>query len=138
MQVAPQRFCEASQLEAYRAKPGARICIIGLPVCLGLAQPIEIKTGPPFQRRRQGEIENGLGTLFDGAQRFDAGSPDHRCVHVGRRMQAVDGHAAALDFMGEVYREQDLRQLALAVSPLAAVAVRQHDIREVDRLLSRG
>ena len=43
-----------------------------------------------------------------------------------------------MEFTGEIDREHDLRQLALAVGPRAAVAARQHDIGEIERLLPGG
>jgi hypothetical protein len=51
-------------------------------------------------------------------------------------MQHVDGYAGAGERLGQIDGEHDLRQLALAVGARAAVAARQHDIGEVDRLLA--
>ena len=45
-------------------------------------------------------------------------------------MQAVRGVSGALQRVGQVDREQDLRQLALAVGAHAAVAVLQHHVVE--------
>ena len=53
-------------------------------------------------------------------------------------MEAVHCHVAGLELLGEVDGEQDLRQLALAIGPDAAIAVRQHDVVKVDRLLPGG
>src|ERR1700686_1130799 len=50
-------------------------------------------------------------------------------------MEAVDREAAALELRGEMDGEQDLGELALAIGPDAAVAVRQHHVGKVDRLL---
>jgi hypothetical protein len=50
-------------------------------------------------------------------------------VQTGRR------DAGAGEFVGEIDREHDLRELALAVSACAAVAADQHHVGEIDRLL---
>ena len=51
-------------------------------------------------------------------------------------MQRVDDDARTSQFLRQVDGEHDLRQLALAVSPPAAEAAHQHDVVEIERLLS--
>ena len=58
--------------------------------------------------------------------------------HVRRRVQAGGGDAAALQLLGQVEREQDLRELALAVRAHPVVALVEHHVVEVDRHLPAG
>ncbi len=51
-------------------------------------------------------------------------------------MQRIDRDAAAVKPLGEIDGKHDLGKLALAIGARAAVAVRQHHVGKVDRLLS--
>ena len=113
-----------------------RVGVIGLRMCAGLAQSVEVEPASPFERRRYREIEDRLGALFHGADRRDAGAAHHRRVHVGRRMQAGRRDPGAGELFSEIEGEHDLRELALAVGARAAVAARQHHVIEIDRLLA--
>jgi len=48
-------------------------------------------------------------------------------------MEAIDSYTAAFELMSEVDREQNLRELALAVGPLAAVAARSPAVPPLTR-----
>ena len=51
-------------------------------------------------------------------------------------MERIDGDAAAGEFVREIDREHDLRELALAIGARAAVAAGQHHVGKVDGLLA--
>lgn len=51
-------------------------------------------------------------------------------------MQRGGGDAGAGELLGEVEREHDLRQLALAVGPHAGLVALEHHVVEVQRLLA--
>jgi hypothetical protein len=126
----------AGQFEAQRPQllPGLRI--IGLGVGARLALAVEIEPALALELRRLRKLENRVGALFDAADRRDARLTHHGGVHIGRRMQRVDGDAGAGKLAREIEREQDLRELALAISARTAVAAREHHVVEVDHLLT--
>ena len=51
-------------------------------------------------------------------------------------MQAIDCDVASLELLGEIDREKDLRELALAIGAHASVAASEHHVGKVDWLLS--
>jgi hypothetical protein len=52
------------------------------------------------------------------------------------KVQGIDGDAAAFELPCEVDREQDLCELALAVGACAVVFAGEHNVGEIERLLS--
>jgi hypothetical protein len=123
-------------MKADRLEALARLCIIRLNLGAGFPQSVEVQAAAPFEGGRGSEIEDRLGAFLDAAPRLDAGAAYHGRVHVGRGVRSVDGDAGAMEFASEINSEHDLRQLALAVGPRPAIAACQHDVREIDRLLS--
>ncbi len=128
----------AGELAAEDAKLLTRGRVTGLGIGAGRALPVVIEAGVSFEVGTHSQVENGVGALIDRAHRSDAGLAHHGSVHVGRGVQAVDGNAGISQFLGEIESEHDLRQLALAIGAHAAIAACQHDIGEVDGLLTDG
>jgi len=56
-------------------------------------------------------------------------------VHVSCGVKAGDRDTGSLERSPEIDREHDLRQLALTIGSVPAVATGQHYVAEVDRLL---
>src|SRR5262249_17937217 len=127
---------KAGQLEAKCPEASTRVGIIGLGLRFCLSQPVEIEPGLPLNRGGCGEIENCPRAFLDRAQRRHASSPHHGRIHVSGGVKARDRDTSTLERSRQIYREHDLSQFALTIGSAPAVAVGQHYVAEVDRLLS--
>ena len=96
--------------------------VIGLRVGARFAKAVEIEPAPARKRRRLDELQDRGAAFFHRADRLRAGETHHGRVHIGGRVEAVDRDLAALELLGEIDREQNLRELALAIGPDPAIA----------------
>src|SRR6266542_2777798 len=129
----PRREVREAQTE--RPQTPARGGVIGLGVgSIGLF-PIEIDTRLPFEAWRSGDMEDGVSSLLNAAQRFDAALDDHLGVHESRRVQTIGRDARPFERFGEVEGEHHQRELALTVGAKTVVAAREHHVGEIDPLL---
>jgi hypothetical protein len=126
---------QARELEAEALETLLRLRIIGLRFRSRLLLSVKIKSGPPLDLGRGCKFEDGEGAFLHRAPRR-AKIAHHLGVHESCRMQRVDGDAATFELLCEVDREQDLRDFALAVGAYAAVFAREHNVAEIDCLLS--
>jgi iron complex outermembrane receptor protein len=127
---------QAGKLQAQGLETLPRAGVISLGIRPRFALSVEIKPAPPVRGDGRRELKDRVGTLVDGAHGSSAGLAHHGRVHVGRGMQGIDRDAGAVKLTGEIDRKHDLGKLALAISARAAVALRQHHVGKVDRLLS--
>src|SRR5215510_15476069 len=121
---------EIRQVYAEGPQTLSRRSIISLGVGPLRSLAVEIDTRLPFEVRRSGDMENGVGALLDATQWFEAALDDHPGVHESRRMQTIDRDARSFERFGEVESEHHLRELALAVGSHAVVDAREHHVGE--------
>src|SRR5437870_4945404 len=99
-------------------------------------QPVEIEPGLPLNRGGCGEIEDRPCAFLDRARWPHSSPPHHARIHVSGGVKARDRDTGTLERSRKIYREHDLRKLALTIRSRPAVAAGQHYVAEVDRLLS--
>jgi site-specific DNA recombinase len=127
---------QAGQFEAERTQSLARARLIGLRIGLNLLHAVEKQPALAGHIVAGGKMEYRLPALLHRRDRRDAAFAHHRGVHIGRGMQRIHGHARSLEFLGQVDREHDLRQLALRIGAVAVIAFGQHHVIEVERVLA--
>src|SRR5580698_1976487 len=132
-----ERISETCEIEAKGTQALASVFVVGLAVSARLLHPVEIEAASARKRGPIDELQNGLPALLHGADRLDAAQANHRRVHIGRGTQAIDRDLLSRELFGEIEGEKNLRELALAIGARAAIAVSEHHIGKVDRLLSR-
>src|SRR5271156_1060527 len=97
-----KRIGEPDEIEAQLAQASARLLVVGLQIGARFAHAAEIKPACAGERRRLDELQNGRAALLDRADRLNAAQADHRRIHEGRRMQAIDGDVSSRELRGEI------------------------------------
>ena len=92
--------------------------------------------GDTFKLRIDDEARGRRDAAFERIEGAPALREDHLRRHERRGAQARDSHLSAVELPGKTEAESDLRELGLAVSPHALIAMREHDVVEIDRRLS--
>ena len=100
------------------------------------SQAIEVASADLVQLRRRDQVRGGLHALLDGADAAASGGQHHFRRHIRRRMQAVGRDTSPREFLGQIKREHDERQFALAIRLDSIIAAREHDVTKVNGSLS--
>jgi hypothetical protein len=109
---------------------------VGVRVGSGFIGLVEEPACDPGKGRVLDEAQGGVDA---GVETVDAVSDrlhDHLGRHEGRRMQAVDRDPCRVELFGEGHPSGDHRELRLSIGALAAVAMLQGQVIEVDRCLA--